>query len=475
MSRHDYDRDVKMASSPGSSDLSEVPSEEDDDQTSIADISSRPSVDRTHADNDHSHPSKRRKTGNGTSLHVSYERASSSQPEPEDDILSVSEDSFGSAPGSPTHDEYAVRDEAQMECLWKDCDYGRAQNNDDLVSHVQSTHCATGGPKRSKYICEWGECQNKKANVHPSNYALKAHCRSHTKEKPYYCALPECDKAFTRSDALAKHMRTVHEPEPAKGAGPNTSAFLDPPNVLKKPLVKTANGTVARAAPAFAYDENGREIDPSPPNDNITYIPAHHPITGQPGFMIHYPPDVHFSTWESSIRADELMRVLRHQVKWAEDESKVLEQENAELERVRREEWSLKEALLDDLTKTEQTRAGRSKPRRAPLVTALETVEAAPEVEQAPKRRRPAAARRSRAKEVVKTEPVELTPAQAPPADDGDVYGEPDTSPPPTGASGGFDGDDDPYDNYVQGMMKRMQERKSGIGEDDEDSIKAVN
>lgn len=181
----DYDRDIKMASSPGSSDLSDVPSDDEDDQTSIADISSRPSVDQ-----DQSHPSKRRKTGNNNSIHVSYERASSSQPEPEDDILSVSEDSFGSAPGSPTHDEYAVRDEAQMECLWKDCDYGRAQNNDELVQHVQSTHCATGGPKRSKYICEWGECQNKKANVHPSNYALKAHCRSHTKEKPYYCALP---------------------------------------------------------------------------------------------------------------------------------------------------------------------------------------------------------------------------------------------------------------------------------------------
>lgn len=491
MPPHDYDRDVKMASSPGSSDLSEVPSDEDD-QTSIADISSRPSVDLTHGDHDQ-HPSKRRKTGNNTSLHVSYERASSSQPEPDaDDLISVSEDSFGSAPGSPTHDEYAVRDEAQMECLWRDCDYGRAQNNDDLVQHVQTTHCATGGPKRSKYICEWGECQNKKANVHPSNYALKAHCRSHTKEKPYYCALPgrwnntqrilltdsiaECDKAFTRSDALAKHMRTVHEPEPAKGAGPNTTAFLEPPATAKKPLPKPSNGSATRPLPAFAYDEHGREIDPSPANDNITYIPAHHPLTGQPGFMIHYPPDVHFSTWESAIRADELMQVLRHQVRWAEDEGKALEQDIAELEKIRREEWTSKEYLVEGLTKLEEDRETRLvKPVKRPQPRPQETVEPAPEVEPAPKRRRPAAARRSRAKEVVKTEPMDVTPAQIPAVDENEVEeGEPETSPPPTGASGGFDGDDDPYDNYVQGLMKRMQERRSGTADDDDISSKVA-
>ena len=182
-----------MASSPASSDLSDPPSAESDqeDHLSTAVPSSRPSVDISHAEHDHlaAPPPKRRKTG-PTHLTALDHRAPSSQPgADDDDVLSVSSDGFSSAPGSPSHDEYTLRDEAQTQCLWRDCDFGEGQNNDDLVRHVQATHCATGGPKRTKYTCEWGECQRKTSN-HPSGYALKAHMRSHTKEKPYYCALP---------------------------------------------------------------------------------------------------------------------------------------------------------------------------------------------------------------------------------------------------------------------------------------------
>jgi hypothetical protein len=181
-----------MASSPASSDLSDPPSVESDaeEHLSTAVPSSRPSVDMTHTDDHLAPPSKRRKTGPSTLQH-NFERDVSSQPaaDDNDDILSISSDGYSTAPGSPTHDEYALRDEAQTTCLWKDCQFGDAVNNDELVRHVQGTHCATGGPKKTKYVCEWGECQRKTSN-HPSGYALKAHMRSHTKEKPYYCALP---------------------------------------------------------------------------------------------------------------------------------------------------------------------------------------------------------------------------------------------------------------------------------------------
>ncbi|EMD01023.1 hypothetical protein BAUCODRAFT_81988, partial [Baudoinia panamericana UAMH 10762] len=333
--------------SPPSSDLSDPPSidvEHDDDQLSLANPSSRPSVDISHPTTDPlPPPSKRRKT-----THVQPEADAADLTILDDDAVSLSSDNFSSGPGSPSHDEYALHAEAQLQCLWRDCPFGYAENNDDLVRHVQATHCATGGPKRTKYVCEWDECQRKTSN-HPSGYALKAHMRSHTKEKPYYCALPECDKAFTRSDALAKHMRTVHEPEIPRSLA-SSSMFESNSNPKGKNIkLKLTNGASKLSDPDSALDD----LHISPPSDNITYIPAHHPLTGQPGFMIHYPPDIQFTGWESSIPADSLMRLLRRQIHWAEQEAVELARECEVLERVRKEEWQLKEILLDGVMEGE--------------------------------------------------------------------------------------------------------------------------
>ena len=181
-----------MADSDASSVLSDPPSvdqnSDTEDQLSTGVPSSRPSVDITHADLDHRPPPAKRRKLTTTTLGT-HSRVPSPPAADDDDTLSISSDDYSSAPGSPSHSEWALREEAQTFCLWKDCPYGEAYNNDDLVKHVQSTHCATGGPKKTKYVCEWGECQRKTSN-HPSGYALKAHMRSHTKEKPYYCALP---------------------------------------------------------------------------------------------------------------------------------------------------------------------------------------------------------------------------------------------------------------------------------------------
>lgn len=88
--------------------------------------------------------------------------------------------------------------------------------NDFLVTHLHDDHL---GNRKAKYTCEWDDCQ-RKGIVQTSRFALVAHLRSHTGEKPFYCSVPECDKSFTRSDALAKHMRTVHETDPLRPSDP---------------------------------------------------------------------------------------------------------------------------------------------------------------------------------------------------------------------------------------------------------------
>lgn len=266
-------------------------------------------------------------------------------------------------------------------------------------------------------------------------------------------------------------MRTVHEPEPARG-----SAFVDPPHPkIRGSKEKPAtNGSAVPKKPSPqdllgvpTHDEDGTPIIPSPNTDNITYIPAHHPITGQPGFMIHYPPDIHFTAYESAINADHLMRVLRRQIAWASKEGEALRSEADALDRIKKEEWLAKEMLLEAVMEGEL----RGADQEGLLQRVSEKVEQAMEADVKPAASlnwtggKPLWLRRTRNGHA-RRDPQGLPTYAGPPPLDGTPLAraldgnEEDPSPPPTGASGGFEGEGDPYDNYLQGMMAQYEKKR---------------
>lgn len=120
----------------------------------------------------------------------------------------MSEDTYSPIPGSPGGDN--VLDTKPVTCRWDGCDTEMI-NTAALVEHLQKVHLLVN-KKGNKYACEWEGC-SRRGVPQPSRFALVSHMRSHTGEKPFFCSVPECDKNFTRSDALAKHMRTVHDTE----------------------------------------------------------------------------------------------------------------------------------------------------------------------------------------------------------------------------------------------------------------------
>jgi uncharacterized Zn-finger protein len=128
-------------------------------------------------------PAKRQKVGEGS------QRATPAPQDADFDALSsISSDTSGDVPQSPTGqrpDEEESHEQVTV-CSWEGCGAGDFGNMDRLVDHIHNDHIEARG---KKYTCEWEDCP-RKSMAHASAYALKAHVRSHTRQKPFYCALP---------------------------------------------------------------------------------------------------------------------------------------------------------------------------------------------------------------------------------------------------------------------------------------------
>lgn len=113
------------------------------------------------------------------------------KPEIDFDNASLSSDTSGEVPYDPSNlraeDEEPTHEQVTV-CFWDGCPVGDMGNMDRLVEHIHNEHIESNN-RTKKYTCEWSDCV-RKGLPHASAYALKAHMRSHTREKPFYCALP---------------------------------------------------------------------------------------------------------------------------------------------------------------------------------------------------------------------------------------------------------------------------------------------
>lgn len=88
-----------------------------------------------------------------------------------------------------------------MECRWGAC-RERFADSSGFIAHV-NRHAQEAGAK----TCEWQSC-TRALDKKLSRCTLLTHVRMHTKEKPFKCR--QCNKEYSRSDALGKHAKT-HE------------------------------------------------------------------------------------------------------------------------------------------------------------------------------------------------------------------------------------------------------------------------
>ncbi|KAJ5576597.1 Zinc finger C2H2 [Penicillium sp. DV-2018c] len=299
-------------------------------------------------------PSKRRRTGV-----ASWDRQtplSSAQDEiqpPPSPTASISSDSSADIPNSPSiltllgtnqEDDYSGQSTDQVTiCRWDGCEAGDLGNMDGLVQHLHNEHI---GSRQKRYSCEWNDC-TRKGQTHASAYALRAHMRSHTREKPFYCTLPECDRNFTRSDALTKHMRSVHEVDTMR---PLDSISKAPGSTTGTPASKVQRLRLKLTQPK----EPGTEAEPAAEPAPIVPTPiSSDTVDSEENTMPELGPELGFDESELALSPRDLYRLLRRQIAWAEKESKELEKPWEDIRTRRERAWREKEAVFDDLIDAE--------------------------------------------------------------------------------------------------------------------------
>lgn len=187
----------------------------------------------------------------------------------------------------------------------------------------------------------------------------------------------ECDRSFTRSDALTKHMKTVHENEgpvvahsyvraPRGSTTANNTPNPDPSGATTSYEGSYSTNQGHNSTPRrlkLVFGSSKASSGPSTPQhvsmngadafDDFTPAPETplSPMTRDEVFPL--PVELEFQSEEIGLNRQDLFRLLRRQTHWAMQDGEKLQQLLQALEMERREEWLAKELLVENLLEAE--------------------------------------------------------------------------------------------------------------------------
>lgn len=146
-------------------------------------------------------------------------------------------------------------------------------------------------------------------------------------------------------------MRTVHETEALRPSDPVPRALASAPKPQRLKLIVSSK-------PPNNNDERAIGSGDADVDDDATICTTSDVDPDMlPALPFEYPPDMKFTNDELSMRPEQLFKLIRRQLHWAEEDGMRLQREIKTLEEKRKKEWQAKELVLANVMEAELANA----------------------------------------------------------------------------------------------------------------------